>query len=321
MKIEFKNLPIDLLSCLIWSLIIIPLLLLEIKGGIRVVIGLPIIVLIPGYVLTFALIPSKKITFIERIAVSLGLSLVVSALVAFGLFYTPWGIELEPILITMYLFIVGVGFFGWHRWAHIKQKERHFLSFNLSPPKFQNNLDKILTVILAVSMIFTSVYFVYVLQTPKAEEKFTEFYWLGPEGIAGQYQRNLSIGEDTSIILGISNHEYTNIDYTIEVWLINQTITYNKSTKENDAIINNMSFMDKFVITLDHTNYGIKEMWKPQWERSYTFNVKQQGEFELVFLMYTEPTEEYNYNQNYADIAQAKLGSAYMEIHLQLVVK
>lgn len=321
MKFEYKYLPFDLLLCLVWSLIVIPLLLLDIRGAIRIAIGLPLIVLIPGYVLTFLLMPFKKITFVERFALSLGLSLVVSSLVAFGLFYTPWGIELEPILITLYVFIVGIGFLGWYRWIKIKSKNRHSIVFSLSMLKSRSNLDRFLTIILVICMIVAGTYFVYILQVPKEKEKFTEFYWLGDEGIAGEYDRNLSVGENSSIILGLANHEYENIDYTIEVWLINRTSTYNDSTRRIDVIYNNMSFMDKFVITLDHTDYGIKEMWKPQWERNYTFKIDNRGEFFLVFLLFTELTEEYEHNQNYADIAESKIKDAYMEVHFLLLVR
>jgi len=55
-------------------------------------------------------------------------------------------------------------------------------------------------------------------------DAFTEFYILGSNGTASDYPRNLSVGEDVTVILGIVNHEFRTINYTIDIWLINQTI-------------------------------------------------------------------------------------------------
>jgi len=39
---------------------------------------------------------------------------------------------------------------------------------------------------------------VYVIVTPKQGEKFTEFYILGPEGMADDYPTDLAVGEGRS---------------------------------------------------------------------------------------------------------------------------
>ena len=114
MKISFKNIPIDIVLCMLWSLISIPISLLNVEGILRVILGLPFILFIPGYILIFALFPNKKkdrgIDIIERIALSFGLSIAIVPLIGLGLNYTSWGIRLEPILLSIFIFIIGVGF-------------------------------------------------------------------------------------------------------------------------------------------------------------------------------------------------------------------
>jgi uncharacterized membrane protein len=77
-------------------------------------------------------------------------------------------------------------------------------SFNATGTK----IDKILSVILIISIILAIFMVVYVIITPKEGEKFTEFYLLGPGGKAEDYPTNLNVGEDGEVIIGIVNHEF-----------------------------------------------------------------------------------------------------------------
>jgi hypothetical protein len=97
-------------------------------------------------------------------------------------------------------------------------------------------------------------------------------------------------------------------------------LEYNESSKRNENVIVNMWFRDKINVALDHSSFGIEETWRPQWERNYTFNIDKKGEFELVFLLFTNQTEEYNFNQDYKLIANNKFNQAYMDIYLHFNV-
>ena len=62
--------------------------------------------------------------------------------------------------------------------------------------KNSKTLDKILTVLLIISIITASALTIYVIITPKKGEKFTEFYILGEGGKAADYPSSLSVGEE-----------------------------------------------------------------------------------------------------------------------------
>jgi len=69
---------------------------------IRYVLGSIFVLWLPGYTLIKALFPSKKeLDTIERIALSIGLSLAIVPIVGLLLNYTPWGIRLTPITISL----------------------------------------------------------------------------------------------------------------------------------------------------------------------------------------------------------------------------
>ena len=63
----------------------------------------------PGYSLIAALFCKEDdIDFIERIALSFGLSIAVVSLIGLCLNFTPWGIRLDPLLISLTLFTVTI---------------------------------------------------------------------------------------------------------------------------------------------------------------------------------------------------------------------
>ncbi len=85
-------------------------------------------------------------------------------------------------------------------------------------------LDKILTVLLIISIITASALTIYVIITPKKGEEFTEFYILGKEGKAADYPTSLSAGEEGEVIVGVVNHEYKNVSYLFRAEMENRTI-------------------------------------------------------------------------------------------------
>ena len=69
---------------------------------IRYVLGSIFVLGLPGFTLIKALFPSKKeMDIIERLALSIGLSLAIVPIVGLLLNYTPWGIRLTPITISL----------------------------------------------------------------------------------------------------------------------------------------------------------------------------------------------------------------------------
>jgi len=75
----------------------------------RWVLGSVFVLLIPGYVTVEALFPKgRDLDGIERFALSVGLSLALVPLIGLLLNYTPWGIRLDPIVVSLTVFTVGL---------------------------------------------------------------------------------------------------------------------------------------------------------------------------------------------------------------------
>ena len=198
---------------------------------IRIVLGLPVVLFFPGYTLLSALFPRKEsLSGIERFALSFGLSIAVVPLIGLILNYTPWGIRLYPILISLFIFIFSMSVIGWYKNRRLPQEESVSLSINLKFPSFsqlwsgQSKRDKIITVVLAVMVIGAIGTLVYVIKQPREVEKFTEFYVLNDEGKASDYPGTVVLGQSAQVIMGIINHENETAAYKIEITLGGENI-------------------------------------------------------------------------------------------------
>ena len=318
MKIIFEKYPLDIIICILSSFVLIPIAILNLNEILRIILGIPFIFFIPGYILIFTLFPIKKtntgINFIERIALSIGFSIAIVPTIGLALNYTSTGIQLESIFLCIFVFVLGIGALGMYRWFNLDPSERFIINFDIPKLKSKNKTDLFLNILIVFSLITATVIATYVLITPQQKEKFTEFYLLGSSQNSTDFPRNISAGENYSVIIGVANHEYRTIDYTIEVWLINETEVENKTTIEN------MWFFDKISVSLTHTDLVIDNINKAQWEYPYSFSTNKTGLFKLTFLLFTTSTNDYIKDLDYKETAQEKISTAYRETHLWISV-
>ncbi len=76
---------------------------------------------------------------------------------------------------------------------------------------------KVTTIVLLLAILATIGSLVYVLATPKAGEKTTEFYLLGSGGRASNYPAQLAVGEEGKVKIGIINGEHETTTYYVDL--------------------------------------------------------------------------------------------------------
>ncbi len=202
---------------------------------------------------------------IERTALSIGLSLTVVPLMGLVLNYTPWGIKLYPTVLLLFGFTFIMSTVTVYRRRTLPVKERFSLSFRVNV----RALDRSNRLILGGFIVFivvTGGFIVYFVSVPKIGERFTEFYILGRGGKLEDYPSNITLGESSTVVLGVDNHEYEECVYNVIIRLENETTW----TIED--------------IRLNHEN---------EWTQNYTFTPQKAGEkMKLEFLLYKDDGEE-----------------------------
>ena len=261
MKIRIRSglFPLNLLVILlIVAIILFP------SNVLRIILGIPFVLFAPGYVLLAALFVKKDgIGGIERVALSFGMSIAIVPLIGLILNYTPWGITLESVLYSTASFVLIMSFVAWVRLRTLWEEERFSILFTLSLPGWRGNAwDKVLSFVLVIAVLGALGALGYVIAMPKVGEQFTEFYILGMEGNAADYPRELVVGEEESVIVGIINNEYKTVSYRVDVTI--------NGEKNNDVE----------GITLEH---------EEEWEGEVSFVPEVASENQKVeFLLYKD---------------------------------
>lgn len=292
MKIgSFKNLTdtlenrigLDLAHVIFIAVLCLIFVLVLPEGNIlRILFGLPFLLILPGYSLVSVLWTRKsELDMLERVALSLGLSIALVALVGLALNYTPMGITLNSILFTIFgLILVMVGLTRFRR-LQLKPEERFkvnpFLIFNKMDVISQT--DKLIAVVVVVVLIVGSSLLVVIAMNPP-QEKFTELFILDDNEETDTYPTELGVDESGSIFIVVVNHELQREDYTVAIWL--------RPENGTDEI-------------LDEFDFTIKN--KKQWRQNFNFSINESGLFMLEIEIYKgSDTTPYTTNHLWIDV-------------------
>lgn len=287
----------------------------------RIVVGLPFVLFLPGYALIAALFPEagesptetvddvdpaardgNGIDGIERVALSFGLSIAVVPLVGLLLNFTPWGIRLVPIVVSISVLTLGLTTVAAHRRRTLPPEERFAVPYRrwyvagraeLLEPDTRG--DAMLNVLLAVSVLLAVGSVGYAVGAPKEGESFTEFYLLteGEDGdlVADDYPTEFTRGESRSLVVGIGNHEHERTNYTVLVELHRVEVENNSTTVLEDRRL------QRFQTSLGHNE---------TWHLEHSVEPRMTGtNLRLTYLLYegTPP-------------ADPTVDNAYRELHL-----
>jgi len=278
-RLHFQEKPWDLAVAVAYVVVMAVALL---ALGVGNLLAIFFVLFVPGYVLVAALFPGgQEIDWIERIALSFGLSIAVVPLLGLVLNFTPWGIRFVPIVATTAMFTVGVGCGAYWRRMRLPPERRLSITVDFATPERNGYgaLDKALTIALVASIVVASGTLAYVVLTPRPGETFTQFYVLGPGGTASGYPTNLTVNETGRVILGIVNQEAAMVSYTVRVDLVGVRIVYNATSGFNETVEVNRTTWSTFNVTLtDGRN----------WTQPYTFRINATGLWKVQFLLFKD---------------------------------
>ena len=182
--------------------------------AVRLPFGLVAVLVLPGYGLTALTFPRQRdLARVERLALSIGLSLAVIAFLALALDHSPWGLSLVAVVVGLTAWtLVVIALAAWRRSA-IAPLQRYAL---LRPARWQD-LDpsaQRAAQVLCGAAVLCAVSLAAVLAETAPPR--TEFYMLGPDGRAQGYPRAATVGTPLDVTVGITNQERQTVTYRLE---------------------------------------------------------------------------------------------------------
>lgn len=291
-----RRLPADLAAVVVLTLATLFVVFAPVvnETPIRVAFGLPFVLFLPGYAFVAALFPEEGesptagqsgtdagaattaaddgdgdeglfetwsdrsgIDGIERVALSFGLSIAIVPLIGLALNFTPWGIRLVPVAVSVSAFTLGCAAVAARRRQELPPDDRFRVPYRAWLDDARDELfdpddrtDAALNVLLAASILLAVGSVGYAVAVPPQGEQFTEFYLLTEdedgELVAAGYPENLTLGEPASVVVGVGNREYEAVEYTVVVQL------QNVSTEDNETVVRDRTELDRFQTTLEH---------------------------------------------------------------------
>ncbi|SHL09376.1 Uncharacterized membrane protein [Haladaptatus paucihalophilus DX253] len=171
----------------------------------------------------------RRIDGIERITLSIAVSLAVVPLIGYLVSYSPWGLNLDPSLLAIGGFTIVCALAGAVRQWTLPESDRFSVPIEDAYARFTPDVSTVtshvrpLNVLLVVSLVVATAGIVYTTTTPRSDERFTEFY-LGTKNASGStvtdaYPKNFTAGDAKHLRVGIGNHEYERSNYTVVVLL------------------------------------------------------------------------------------------------------
>ena len=262
-RVKDELIPLNLLV-----IVLVAIIILFPSNILRIILGLPFLLFFPGYTLVAALFTRKEgMGSVERVALSFGLSIAVVPLIGLILNYTPWGIRTEPVLYSIVSFILITSIIAWLRRGRLPEPERFGTEFQMRLPGWGGGgWDRMLSIILTLTILGALGTLGYAIASPKVGERFTEFYIEGLEGKAADYPKELVMGGEGKVIIGIINREHETATYRVEVAI--------------DGVKNN----EVGPVALDHDG---------EWEEIVGFTPGRAGDNQKVeFLLYNQGQNE-----------------------------
>lgn len=218
-----------------------------VTGTGRAVLGLPLVLFLPGYVLVAALFPATPgrrsrtggsgLTqllrtgspgWYERLALSFALSLALLPLFGLVLATTPWGFTPASVLVTLGGFIVLGALIASVRRLRLPRDRRYEIptreaSADLYRGLFgqESGVDAVLNGVLLVSVVIALGVFGYALVAPPDAAGSSEFQILtesdSGELVASGYPDELAAGDSAELTAAITNNEGEETTYTVVV--------------------------------------------------------------------------------------------------------
>jgi uncharacterized membrane protein len=281
-KIE-KSIGLDLAAVIVLASMLLVFALTLPDGSIlRIIFGLPFLLFLPGYSLVSALwVKHSELDPLERVGFSFGLSLALVPIVGLGLNYTPAGITLFSVVLSLYALIIVLNVITWFRRRALSPEERFAVrtEYIMAKAETMTSTDTVIFVVVIIAVVIGIGLLSFIsMNTPS--EHYSELFILDSNGSTENYPTELDVNENASLIINVVCREQQDTDYQVMVTLESQ---------------NNGN------LTLEDLSFSLEN--KEKWEYAFNFSVGESGLYRLNIELFRGDEEDaYATNHLWIDV-------------------
>ena len=283
------------------------------------ILGLLLVLLLPGYAIVAALFPTRPrdqegvsghdIDWFERLALSFGTSIAIVPLLGLLISLTPWGFTVGSVVSTLAGVTVGFSIVAvFRRWS-VPPQDRFRVPFarwketvHAETIESADRRSAVVNISLGGSILMATGMITYAIAFPRSGERFSDFYILTEDAdgelVAAGYPTEFVLGDSEPIVVGVENTEREPVTYTVVV----QLQRLEDAARPQDASVIEREELDRFSNTVA---YG------GTWHQEHHLAPTMTGEeLRVVYMLYLgspppEPTRE----------------NAYRDLHLWITVR
>ena len=208
-------------------------------SSIRLLVGLPLVAVLPGYALVSVLFPAAErgartvtatehaqrprgVDPIERVGLALALSIAIVVLLALALPFTEWGLTEGPTIAGLVVVTIALAQLGVVRRLRTPQSKRFSVSPLAALARLRNaRRTRLSSAVLMVAIGVAAGALVFALLAPASAGGFTELglYTEDDDGelVAGDLPNEVAPGESIPVTIAIENQEGSQQEYAIVV--------------------------------------------------------------------------------------------------------
>jgi uncharacterized membrane protein len=228
--------------------------------------GLLITLFLPGYALCVVLFPSTaSLRGVPRIALSFGLSLVITPVLAIAVNSSPWRITISSLAFVLGAFTLGSIAIGQYRRQRVPRAERPGYTFFGTRSFFarsfasQSRFNKTLSVVLVGLIVISAAALIDYggSSTANSSQNYTQLYVLDAAGGTINYPQNYTLGVQQPVIVGVTNHEFKTVQYTLV--LIQNGSAHSEQLYSHQFVLRDNATW-KNVVNMKPTTVGLLKM-------------------------------------------------------------
>jgi uncharacterized membrane protein len=189
-----------------------------------------------------------------------------------------FGLRLAPIILTFYSVTMIIGVFAILRRNRLPKDMRYSPVLTIGPFSDGSLADRIITFSLVALVVLATAAGVYLYRYHYDNQKYTEFFLLGPDRRIADFPEVFHENEEMSLHIGIRNNEFETKNYTLMIYLDSPNNEPEEISYLKDLEITQSSTYVMF-IEVDHSEEYLPEC---------TFRIPNAGLYILNFVLYLD---------------------------------